>query len=162
MKGEKSKKILVYNFGWEFRLYVGEKIFFICFMLLMLIMDILHLSGYLKYMQTLSASPIITNIIFMMISLALAIEWLLVELDPLSRVFSFVKEELISLIPISIEFIILHLYTKGKNLAEATYPLNFIKVLIIFLLIDVVIKIICNTIFFILRHYYEDDTKGEK
>lgn len=158
---EKLKKIFKYDSVWQARLYIGAKTFIFCYIQLIAIIAGLCLIGYLKYVQKMSASPIIQYVMLFMIFSQI------INDDDVTIVYSqsggvpLIIEQLISLIPISIEFVILHMYVKGKILIELIDPVSIINIVILCLLVDMVIGIIQRIIVSILFHYYQDDTEEE-
>ena len=67
MMNENLKKIFKYDSVWQARLYIGAKTFISCYIQLIVIIAGLCLIGYLKYVQKMSASPIIQYVMFLMI-----------------------------------------------------------------------------------------------
>ena len=108
-----------------------------------------------------SASPIIQYVMFLMIVSEIINDADIAIVTSQFGGFPFIIEQLISLIPISIGFIILHIYIKGKKLIEVIDPVSIINVVILCLLVDMAMGIIQRIIVSILFHYYQDDTEEE-
>lgn len=156
---EKLKTIFKYDSIWKARLYIGAKTFVYCYIQLLGIIAGSCLIGYLKYVQKMSASPIIQYLMCMMILFEMINDTDATIVTSQSGDFPFIVEQLISLIPISIEFIILHMYIKGKNLITVIDPVSIINVVILCLLVDMAIGIIQRITISILYHYYQNDTE---
>lgn len=161
MMNKNLKKIFKYDSVWQARLYIGAKTFISCYIQLIVIIAGLCLIGYLKYVQKMSASPIIQYVMFLMIVSEIINDADIAIVTSQFGGFPFIIEQLISLIPISIGFIILHIYIKGKKLIEVIDPVSIINVVILCLLVDMAMGIIQRIIVSILFHYYQDDTEEE-
>ena len=158
---EKLKKIFKVDSVWQARLYIGAKTFVYSYIQLIVILAGICLIGYLKYVQKMSASPIIQYVMFLMIISKIINDADIAIVTSQSGGVPLIIEQLISLVPISIEFIILHMYVKGKILIELIDPVSIINVVILCLLVDMAIGIIQRIIVSILFHYYQDDTEEE-
>lgn len=156
---ENLKKIFKYDSVWQARLYIGAKTFVYSYIQLIVILAGICLIGYLKYVQKMSASPIIQYVMFLMIVFEIINDADIAIVTSQSGGVPLITEQLISLIPISIEFIILHMYVKGKKLIELIDPVSIINVVILCLLVDMAIGIIQRIIVSILFHYYQNDTE---
>lgn len=156
---ENLKKIFKYDSVWQARLYIGAKTFVYSYIQLIVILAGICLIGYLKYVQKMSASPIIQYVMFLMIVFEIINDADIAIVTSQSGGVPLITEQLISLIPISIEFIILHMYVKGKKLIELIDPVSIINVMILCLLVDMAIGIIQRIIVSILFHYYQNDTE---
>ena len=156
---ENLKKIFKYDSVWQARLYIGAKTFVYSYIQLIVILAGICLIGYLKYVQKMSASPIIQYVMFLMIVFEIVNDADIAIVTSQSGGVPLITEQLISLIPISIEFIILHMYVKGKKLIELIDPVSIINVVILCLLVDMAIGIIQRIIVSILFHYYQNDTE---
>lgn len=161
MKDEKLKKIFMYDSIWNARLYIGAKTFVYCYIQLIGIIAGSCLIGYLKYVQKMSASPIIQYLMCMMFLFEMINDTDVTIVTSQFGGVPLIIEQLISLIPISIEFIILHIYIKEKKLIEVIDPVSIINVVILCLLVDMAIGIIQRIIVSILFHYYQDNTEEE-
>lgn len=156
---ENLKKIFKYDSVWQARLYIGAKTFVYSYIQLIVILAGICLIGYLKYVQKMSASPIIQYVMFLMIVFEIVNDADIAIVTSQSGGVPLITEQLISLIPISIEFIILHMYVKGKKLIELIDPVSIINVVILCLLVDMAIGIIQRIIVSILFRYYQNDTE---
>jgi hypothetical protein len=156
---ENLKKIFKYDSVWQARLYIGAKTFVYSYIQLIVILAGICLIGYLKYVQKMSASPIIQYVMFLMIVFEIINDADIAIVTSQSGGVPLITEQLISLIPISIEFIILHMYVKGKKLIELIDPVSIINVVILCLLVNMAIGIIQRIIVSILFHYYQNDTE---
>ena len=156
---ENLKKIFKYDSVWQARLYIGAKTFVYRYIQLIVILVGICLIGYLKYVQKMSASPIIQYVMLLMIVSEIVNDADIAIVTSQSGGVPLITEQLISLIPISIEFIILHMYVKGKKLIELIDPVSIINVVILCLLVDMAIGIIQRIIVSILFHYYQNDTE---
>ena len=156
---ENLKKIFKYDSVCQARLYIGAKTFVYSYIQLIVILAGICLIGYLKYVQKMSASPIIQYVMFLMIVFEIVNDADIAIVTSQSGGVPLITEQLISLIPISIEFIILHMYVKGKKLIELIDPVSIINVVILCLLVDMAIGIIQRIIVSILFHYYQNDTE---
>lgn len=156
---ENLKKIFKYDSVWQARLYIGAKTFVYSYIQLIVSLAGICLIGYLKYVQKMSASPIIQYVMFLMIVFEIINDADIAIVTSQSGGVPLITEQLISLIPISIEFIILHMYVKGKKLIELIDPVSIINVVILCLLVNMAIGIIQRIIVSILFHYYQNDTE---